>query len=100
MVAATVSAVRTISSGAGHDTAQNDGALLLDSITSITAADVVGLVRAKKQTAPAQARNLLAHIKRLMGWAADMQVYGFTVSPIGASTERWPASPSTTAARG
>jgi hypothetical protein len=51
-------------------------------ITSITAADVVEVIRAKKRTAPAQARNLLAHIKRLMGWAADMHAYGFTVSPI------------------
>ena len=46
-------------------------------ITGITAADVVEVIRAKKRTAPAQARNLLAHIKRLLGWAADMQVYGF-----------------------
>ena len=51
-------------------------------ITGITAADVVDLIRTKKRTAPAQARNLLAHIKRLLGWSADMQVYGFTVSPI------------------
>jgi integrase len=51
-------------------------------ITTITAADVVELIRAKKRTAPAQARNLLAHIKRLLGWAADMQLYGFTVSPV------------------
>ena len=51
-------------------------------ITGITAADVVEVIRAKKRTAPAQARNLLAHIKRLLGWADHMQVYGFTVSPI------------------
>jgi integrase len=51
-------------------------------ITSITAADVVEVIRAKKRTAPAQARNLLAHVKRIMAWAADMQVYGFTISPI------------------
>ena len=51
-------------------------------ITSITAVDVVTLIRAKKRTAPAQARNLLAHIKRLMAWAADQHVYGFAVSPI------------------
>ena len=51
-------------------------------ITSITAADTVDVIRAKKRTAPAQARNLLGHLKRLMAWAGDMQVYGFTVSPI------------------
>jgi integrase len=51
-------------------------------ITGISPIDVVSLVKAKKRTAPAQARNLLAHIKRLMAWAADQHVYGFTVSPI------------------
>jgi integrase len=51
-------------------------------ITEITPIDVVSLIKAKKRTAPAQARNLLAHIKRLMAWAADQHLYGFTVSPI------------------
>ena len=51
-------------------------------ITSITAADAVEVIREKKRTAPAQARNMLAHIKRLMSWAGDMQIYGYSVSPI------------------
>jgi integrase len=51
-------------------------------ITGITAVDVVEVIRAKKRTAPAQARNLLAHMKRLMTWAADQHIYGFTISPI------------------
>jgi integrase len=51
-------------------------------ITDINAIDVVTLIRAKKHTAPAQARNLLVHLKRLFSWAADQHVYGFTLSPI------------------
>jgi hypothetical protein len=50
-------------------------------ITEITDLDILGIVNAKKRTAPVQARNELGHIKRLFTWAIDQRVYGLKTSP-------------------
>jgi integrase len=50
-------------------------------ITDITDLDVLTLIRAKKRTAPAQARNLLGYAKRVFEWAIDQRVYGLKTSP-------------------
>jgi integrase len=50
-------------------------------ITEITDIDVIAMVKAKGRTAPAQARNLLGVVKRLLRWAYVQKVYGLTVSP-------------------
>jgi integrase len=50
-------------------------------IQDITALDVREIVKAKAATAPAQAHNLLGHIKRLFTWAIDQQCYGIEASP-------------------
>ncbi|MBN8906261.1 MAG: hypothetical protein J0H99_06495, partial [Rhodospirillales bacterium] len=42
---------------------------------------VLTVVKAKKRTAPSQARNLLGIIKRLFAWAVDQRTYGIGVSP-------------------
>jgi integrase len=50
-------------------------------VTDITDLDILAIVKAKKRTAPAQARNLLGIAKRLFGWVVDQRCYGLTVSP-------------------
>jgi integrase len=50
-------------------------------ITDITDIDVVSVINAKKKVAPAQARNLLGHAKRLFAWVVDQRVYGLNASP-------------------
>jgi integrase len=50
-------------------------------ITEITELDVLTVIRAKKQTAPAAARNLLANLRRFFNWAIDQRCYGLAVSP-------------------
>jgi Arm domain-containing DNA-binding protein/integrase-like protein len=50
-------------------------------ITDITDLDVLAAVKSKKKSAPAQARNLLGHLKRLFTWAIDQRVYGLKTSP-------------------
>ena len=50
-------------------------------VNEITEADVLTVIRAKKRTAPAQARNLMGHTKRFFSWAIDQRCYGITVSP-------------------
>jgi integrase len=50
-------------------------------ITEITDLDVVAIVKAKKSTAPAEARNLLALVKRFFTWTIDQRVYGLKTSP-------------------
>jgi integrase len=52
-------------------------------ITEITDLHVIGLIKTKKRTAPAQARNLLGLAKRLFRWAVDQRCYGLKVSPCG-----------------
>src|SRR5262249_31701668 len=53
-------------------------------LTDVTAADVAAHIRAKATTAPAQARNLLGHLKRFFGWAVAQHSYGLEVSPVAA----------------
>ena len=50
-------------------------------IVEITDLDVVKVINAKKKDAPVQARNLLAHAKRLFSWAIDQRIYGLKASP-------------------
>jgi integrase len=50
-------------------------------VDEITDLDVLSIIKTKKRTAPTQARNLLATVKRLFSWAIDQRVYGLTVSP-------------------
>lgn len=50
-------------------------------ITEITDLDVMSVINAKKKNAPAHARNLLGHAKRLFAWAIDQRVYGLKASP-------------------
>jgi hypothetical protein len=52
-------------------------------ITDITDLQVIAIIKAKKRTAPVQARNLLALVKRLFTWAIDQRAYGLLVSPCG-----------------
>jgi integrase len=50
-------------------------------IADITDEDVIRIIRAKAKTAPASARNILGHAKRVFQWAIDQRAYGFRVSP-------------------
>jgi integrase len=50
-------------------------------IADITDEDVIRIIRTKAKTAPASARNLLGHAKRLFQWAIDQRTYGLRVSP-------------------
>jgi integrase len=49
--------------------------------SEITDEDVIRIVRAKAKTAPASARNILGHAKRLFQWAIDQRTYGLKASP-------------------
>jgi hypothetical protein len=50
-------------------------------IAEITDLEILAIINAKKREAPAQARNLLGHVKRLFTWAIDQRVYGIKISP-------------------
>jgi integrase len=50
-------------------------------ILDITRRDVLTIIRAKKEEAPASARNILGHIKRVFAWAIAQDVYEIAVSP-------------------
>jgi len=50
-------------------------------ITEITDLDILSVVKAKRRTAPAQARNLLGIAKRMFAWAVDQRCYGLKTSP-------------------
>jgi integrase len=50
-------------------------------ITEITDEDVLAIVRAKKRTAPAQARNLLGYANRFFDWAISQRTYGIKTNP-------------------
>jgi integrase len=41
----------------------------------------LSVIKSKRRTAPAQARNLLGHAKRLFSWAIDQRSYGLRSSP-------------------
>ena len=49
-------------------------------VDEITDLDVLSIINTKKRTAPTQARNLLATVKRLFSWAIDQRVYGLRVA--------------------
>src|SRR6516162_1790594 len=49
--------------------------------SEITDEDVIRVIRAKAKTAPAAARNILGHAKRLFQWAIDQRTYGLKASP-------------------
>jgi integrase len=51
-------------------------------ITDIADIDVLSLIKAKKRTAPAQARNLFGIVKRLLKWAVDQRCYDLKMSPV------------------
>jgi integrase len=50
-------------------------------IADITDEDVIRVIRAKAKMAPASARNILGHAKRLFQWSIDQRAYGLRVSP-------------------
>ena len=50
-------------------------------ITEITDDEIAGLIRVKARQTPAQARNLLTTIKRILQSAIDQRTYGIKVSP-------------------
>lgn len=50
-------------------------------VTEITDLEILGIINAKKRTAPAQARNLLGVVKRFFSWVVDQRVYGLKTSP-------------------
>lgn len=50
-------------------------------VADVSELDVLALVKIKRRTAPAQARNLLGLIKRLFSWAVDQRSYGLKLSP-------------------
>jgi integrase len=50
-------------------------------IADITDEDVIRVIRAKAKTAPASARNILGHAKRVFQWSIDQRAYGLRVSP-------------------
>jgi integrase len=50
-------------------------------ISEIGKSDVLAIIKAKKKTAPASARNILGHIKRLFQWAIDQDSYDIELSP-------------------
>lgn len=57
-------------------------------ITEITDLDIVGVIRAKKRTAPTAARNLLALAKRFFRWVKAQRVYGLKASPVDGLTAK------------
>jgi integrase len=50
-------------------------------IADITDEDIIRIIRTKAKTAPASARNILGHAKRVFQWAIDQRAYGLRVSP-------------------
>lgn len=50
-------------------------------ISDITDEDIIRIIRAKAKKAPASARNILGHAKRLFQWTVDQRTYGLKTSP-------------------
>jgi hypothetical protein len=50
-------------------------------VSEITRRDVLAIIKAKKKTAPASARNILGHAKRVFQWAIDQDSYDIDLSP-------------------
>jgi integrase len=53
-------------------------------IAEIQAADIAAAIRAKAETAPSHARNLLGYLKRAFGWAEAQHLYDLTNNPAAA----------------
>jgi integrase len=51
-------------------------------ISDITDLDILTIIRAKKRTAPAEARNMLALAKRFFAWVVEQRSYGLKTSPV------------------
>jgi integrase len=51
-------------------------------ISEITRGDITRIIKAKAKTAPASARNLLGHLRRLFQWAIDQDSYDIQMSPV------------------
>jgi hypothetical protein len=52
-------------------------------IDEITDLDILTIVKTKKRTAPAEARNMLGLAKRFFSWAVEQRSYGLKTSPAG-----------------
>ena len=50
-------------------------------VSQITRSDIIRIIKAKAKTAPASARNLLGHIRRVFSWAIDQDSYDIELSP-------------------
>jgi integrase len=50
-------------------------------VTEISKLEIAAVIRDKGQTTPAQARNLLGHLKRLYHWTVEQHAYGLEISP-------------------
>jgi integrase len=50
-------------------------------VTDIMPEDIAAIIKAKARTAPAQARNLLVAIKRMLQWACDQHAYALKINP-------------------
>jgi integrase len=51
-------------------------------ISAITRSDITRLIKAKAAKAPASARNILGHIRRVFQWAIDQDCYDLAASPV------------------
>jgi integrase len=50
-------------------------------ISEITRSDIIQIIKVKAKTAPASARNILGHIRRVFSWAIDQDSYDIELSP-------------------
>ncbi len=50
-------------------------------IAEVERIEIREIIKTKRRTAPAQARNLLGYAKRLFSWAVDQEIYGLKASP-------------------
>jgi integrase len=50
-------------------------------ISEIARSDITQIIKAKAKTAPAAARNILGHIRRVFQWAIDQDSYDIELSP-------------------
>jgi hypothetical protein len=52
-------------------------------IAEVERIEIREIIKNKRRSAPAQARNLLGYAKRLFSWAVDQEIYGLKASPCG-----------------
>jgi len=50
-------------------------------IAEVERIEIRDIIKTKRRTAPAQARNLLGYAKRFFSWAVDQEIYGLKASP-------------------